>query len=675
MRFCFLLSIITWLLPCGDCRVLTEMYGRISSPGYPKPYLNDQTLTWKIQVPEGYRIKIYFTHFHLELSYLCDYDYVKLTSREKEVASLCGRKSITPGDTSFYSLDNKMSVTFHSDYLNKRRYGGFEAFYVAEDINECERQNTEEEEEACDHYCHNHIGRYSCSCRPGYTLHTDKRTCLVKCNDGTFTASSGEITSPHFSGYHPKLIHCKYQIQAEEGFSIRLRFLHIDVHPCDRLQITAEGRSLNPPCGETLPAEIDTHSNHVIIVFTTHGSENHTEWSLHYSTGALPCADPVPPLRGRLTPENKTYVVNDSLSLTCEDGYELVEDGRTVRSFSAVCRPDRRWDKPMPTCVIVDCGSPSDIDNGNFIYVTTSDVTTYRAVILYKCISRFYVIKDGAGQYQCGAGGEWEETHSKKTTPPRCVPDCGRRVSQLSRIFGGHEATLGQFPWQVYILVNGYQGGGALLNDYWIITAAHNVHKVKTKDLQIKMGIVNVSESDTNAYEPVPKSIYTHPSYNATTFDNDIALIKLKHKVPINANMLGICLPTKDERFQISHNADRHNTGQVSGWGLTEKQTLVRQLRFVSVSVVSHDQCVTLYKEKQRLVTENMICAGHPEGKNDSCTGDSGGALAFYDWPSNNWFIGGIVSWGLDCGIKGQYGVYTKVSNYLDWIQSIFRKK
>ena len=65
-----------------------------------------------------------------------------------------------------------------------------------------------------------------------------------------------------------------------------------------------------------------------------------------------------------------------------------------------------------------------------------------------------------------------------------------------------------------------------------------------------------------------------------------------------------------------------------------------------------------------RSVTSNFFT-----GK-DSCNGDTGAPLMTRESPSDPWYAIGIVSFGTaKCG-RGKPGVYTKVTNYLPWIES-----
>uniref|UniRef100_A0A670YKT7 Granzyme M n=1 Tax=Pseudonaja textilis TaxID=8673 RepID=A0A670YKT7_PSETE len=296
---------------------------------------------------------------------------------------------------------------------------------------------------------------------------------------------------------------------------------------------------------------------------------------------------------------------------------------------------------------VVDCGPANDIANGTLVYVTGREISTYQAEINYSCESPFYALKTG---------------HSV----------CGVQTSNtLKRIFGGQKALPGQFPWQVLITdAHGATGGGALLYDNWILTAAHVLgSSPDASSLTLKMGLLN--KRSPHYHQAWAESVFVHGGFtnDGINFNNDIALIKLKHKVPINKNITPICLPGHNPGFQVHTN----DTGIIAGWGKTERARQSRFLLYTEVDVVEPNKCKAAYANrtlqgKQLRLTENMLCAGTEEGGKDSCYGDSGGALVFYDTKARRWFVGGVVSWGLECGSAELYGVYTKVSNYMSWM-------
>ena len=77
-------------------------------------------------------------------------------------------------------------------------------------------------------------------------------------------------------------------------------------------------------------------------------------------------------------------------------------------------------------------------------------------------------------------------------------------------------------------------------------------------------------------------------------------------------------------------------------------------------------------KRREIIYNETMFCAGEETGGIDSCQGDSGGPLVVPNLSKTGHttnHLAGIVSWGIGCARAGLPGVYTKVSNYIDWIE------
>lgn len=73
-------------------------------------------------------------------------------------------------------------------------------------------------------------------------------------------------------------------------------------------------------------------------------------------------------------------------------------------------------------------------------------------------------------------------------------------------------------------------------------------------------------------------------------------------------------------------------------------------------------------------LTSGQICAGGR--RQDSCNGDSGSPLMFYDWKNGVWVLSGIVSIGRkDCGMVGSPGIYSSVVEYLPWIKFVLDRK
>ncbi|XP_060623260.2 mannan-binding lectin serine protease 1 isoform X2 [Anolis sagrei] len=670
---------------------LTDMFGEIQSPNFPDSYPSDADVTWNISVPDGFRIKLYFMHFDLESSYLCEYDYVKVESEDQALSTFCGREATdteqTPGQQPILSPGSSMSITFRSDFSNEERFTGFDAHYTAVDIDECLEKS--DEELACDHHCHNYIGGYYCSCRFGYILHSDNRTCKVECSDNLFAQRNGVIHSPDFPNSYPKSSDCLYRIELEEGFFITLQFednFDIEDHPevtCpyDYIKITAGVKEFGPFCGERSPGRIETRSNIVHILFHSDNSGENGGWKLSYTAIGDPCPLLEPPPNGRIDPSQATYTFKDQVVISCNTGYNILKDGVESESFQIECMKDGVWSNKVPICQIADCKAPPRLDHGFASFSSPANLTTFQSGIQYSCHHPYYqMVPNISGTYICNAKGFWQSPELGRRLPT-CQPVCGKpRFSRslLARLSRGSHAQRGMSPWIAMLHRNGRPFcGGSLIGNRWIVTAAHCLHEeleqedplprtssiISPSSFTIILGKHRTQRRDDTEQHLQASMIFVHPSYKPATFEHDIALVALSEEARLNDYVMPICFPDSvlPEGTMVI----------VSGWGKQFLKHLPEALMEIEIPLTDHVLCKEAYAKLQKVVTEDMICAGERQGGKDACSGDSGGPMVTLNNRTGEWQLIGTVSWGDGCGLNDRYGVYSNVLVTLPWIKEV----
>uniref|UniRef100_A0A096M5R1 MBL associated serine protease 1 n=1 Tax=Poecilia formosa TaxID=48698 RepID=A0A096M5R1_POEFO len=687
----------------------TEMYGSLESPNFPDPYPTDTRRNWTISVPDGFRITLFFSHFDLEPSYLCEYDFVKVEADGEALALFCGKEETdteaVPAQRVITSPRNTLSVQFVSDFSNEERFSGFVAHYSAVDIDECSEPR--DEDPLCDHFCHNFIGGYYCSCRYGYQLHTDNHTCrAVDCSGVVFRERSGVLNSVNFPAPYPKSSDCWYRIELEAGFRIQMNFdprfdveSHPDIScPYDHLKVQTGSREFGPFCGDRSPGIIRTDSNIVSIQFHSDDSGENLGWRLSYSATEIAgsqCPVPEAPPNAVMVPIQSEYTFRDHVVFSCQPGFILVQDGGTSDRLQLECQADGSWSGRPPHCDMLDCGIPKKVDGAVVMFGRHDNSTLFGATLRYVCVEDGVQLSNSKMVMMCGPAGEWVDADGG-TQLPVCLPACGLPSRplphQVKRIVGGRSSEPGFFPWQVLLSVEDLSrvpedrwfGSGALLSQSWILTAAHvlrsqrrdaTVVPVVPHHVKVFLGLHSLRDKQTSTGRSVDQ-IVLHPDFQPDNYNNDIALLRLSEAAEFNRLVRPVCLPPAHQQDRPSSLLP-NSLGLVAGWGISNASSNPSPLtsdllQYVKLPVVPQDECQASYASRsvRYNITDNMFCAGFFQGGRDTCLGDSGGAFVMQ--AGRRWAVFGLVSWAgpEDCGSQRVYGVYTRVEKYLDWIQS-----
>ncbi|XP_072933107.1 venom protease-like isoform X2 [Epargyreus clarus] len=260
-------------------------------------------------------------------------------------------------------------------------------------------------------------------------------------------------------------------------------------------------------------------------------------------------------------------------------------------------------------------------------------------------------------------------------------PVCGVSNASFSRVVGGIKAKLGDFPWMALL---GYKNkrdgstrwlcGGSLVTSRHVMTAAHCIHNHETDLYVVRLGELDLAREDEGAtpVDVIIKSKMKHENYDSKGFTNDIGILLLERDVQFTDLIRPICIPKNSELRARSF--ENYNP-IIAGWGDTEFHgPSASHLQVLQLPVVSNSHCAEVYAPyKAQVIDKRVLCAGYKDGGRDACQGDSGGPLMQPIWNSETFttffYQIGVVSFGKRCAEAGFPGVYTRVTEFIPWME------
>ena len=254
-----------------------------------------------------------------------------------------------------------------------------------------------------------------------------------------------------------------------------------------------------------------------------------------------------------------------------------------------------------------------------------------------------------------------------------------------TNIVGGENTTIDNFPWQVAtwgLQDNGFYEvcGASIINQYWIVTAAHCVYGNTPNTITIMVGSSNYFSNNGIPYSV--DEIIIHPNYSNDNeepelayMSHDIALVRISEGLAFEFNefVQPISLMSADEVIAGVQNEDMIAT--ITGWGQMEYGATPETLQVIELPIVSNETATGLTQNNSGFsgnwpsyaIDESMICV---QSLNNSgpCFGDSGGPMIVRNNDDTDWLLAGVFSKMGGCGNMERPSVFIKISHVKDWI-------
>jgi secreted trypsin-like serine protease len=256
-----------------------------------------------------------------------------------------------------------------------------------------------------------------------------------------------------------------------------------------------------------------------------------------------------------------------------------------------------------------------------------------------------------------------------------CLSSTPAFADVSSRIINGEKAPAESWPFMTALVTKNldvYKSqfcGASFIGSRYVLTAAHCVDNEHPDNVEVVIGVSDLSSSEVAEHRYGVKNIYIHGQYGQVGMSNDIAIIELT-EVPQEK-----AVPLADSNLRWNLNDGQNLT--VMGWGDQDTSSNFansNHLYQVDVPLVNQETCKSLgpsINPNYARIGNDAFCAGFVNGGKDSCQGDSGGPIVVETNGSYEQL--GVVSWGEGCAQANAYGVYANVGHFDSWIADMTR--